>query len=341
MRCFNLLILLITSLFLPLQAGVKYKDGRWIDTAENPSLYCDEHYKIACEEFNCGKWKDAAKHFRIVTCNYANTEYGPDAAFFLGISEFHLGEYEDANRALNCYLKHRTDSKHFFEAIEYKFCIADIYANGHKRRLFCYNSLPKIVPGYAYAIEVYDEIIFAIPNHEMAAQALFSKACLLAWLGNYKESIDTYQVFLRRFPRHNKAPECYLNIINNYLWMVQTEYQNPDLLSFAQLTCSKFAKVFPRDENLPEAQRLVMDVKETYASGFYELGRYYERSGWDRAAAIYYRACAEQFPDTNIAACSREKLEYLGCLLPQKEEVKTEAILEDTSSCIPTDIEFD
>ncbi|MFA6914830.1 MAG: tetratricopeptide repeat protein [Parachlamydiales bacterium] len=341
MRYFTLLIIIISSCILPLDAGVKWKDGRWIDTAENPSLYSDEHYKIACEEFNCGKWKDAAKHFRIITCNYANSEYGPNAAFFLGICEFHLCEYEDANKALNCYLRHRTDSTHFFEAIEYKFCIADIYANGHKRRLFCYNTLPKLVPGYSYAIEVYDEIIFALPNHEMAAQALFSKATLLAWLGNYRESVDTYQVFLRRFPKHSLAPECYVNIINNYLWMAQTEYQNPDLLSFAQLTYIKFAKVFPRDENLPVAQALVMDVKETYASGFYELGRYYERSGWDRAAAIYYNACAEQFPDTNIAARSRDKLAYLGWLLPPAATAKVSAEIEDNSNCIPSDIEFD
>lgn len=341
MRYFTFFVFAISTLILPLNAGVKWKNDRWIDTVENPSMQCDGHYKTACDEFNCCKWEQAARHFRIITCNFANTEYGPDSAFFLGICEFNLGEYEDANKALNCYLRHRTSSEHFFEAIEYKFCIADKFANGEKRRLFCYNSLPKLASGYSYALEIYDEIIFALPNHEIAARALFSKATLLAWLGSYRESADTYQTLLRRFPKHSLAPECYVNIINNYLWMAQTEYQNPDILAFAQLTYTKFARSFPRDENLPLAESLVMDVKETYAGGFYQLGRYYERSGWRRAAAIYYHTCQEQFPDTQVAQCSREKLLCLGCFLPPTVAAPVKDVIEEAPSCIPTDIEFD
>lgn len=338
----RLFILAIVCFSTTLHSWVEWRNGGWAFTSENAKYDAEVHFNTACEAFNCGNWAEAAVHFRVITCNYADTDMGPIAAFYLGISEFNMCEYELANNALNCYLKYRKDSTHFFEAIQYKFAIADFYKDGGKRRLFSYAHFPKWGTGYTYAIEIYDQIIFAVPNNELAAKSLYHKADLLAYLGSFREAVDTYQIFLRRFSKHELVPQCYLNILHCYSKMAEIESQNADILAFAQLNLAKFAKLYPRDERLGEAQAMYQQIKEQFAYSYYELGCYYERSGWCRAAAIYYNTCQQRFPDTQVAGYSAERLQYVGHLLPpepaKKEEPKEEVSIDNS---IPKDIEFD
>lgn len=340
-RCLALFFF-IFLLSIPVEGGVRWKDGRWIDTIEDPKASLREHYQQAISAYACEDWQEAARHFRIITCNFADSACGPEAAFYLGVCEYNLEEYEDANNAFSCYLKYRKDAEHFFEAIEFKFCIAELFRSGVKRRIFSYNQLPKWASGYSQALSIYDEIVFAVPNHAFAAKSLYSKAKLFVFLSEYREAVDTYRLFLRRFPKHEMAANCYLGILSCYLDMAQIEYQNPDILAFAQLTLNKFETLYPRDEHLDEARAITMQIKEYYAYGFYELGRYYERSGWQRAAAIYYHTCQSQFPDTQVAACAGERFQCVGYLLPQV--LISEPVVEKLSVCdtgVPEDIEFD
>lgn len=341
MKLFRLFFLFIILTSTKADAWVTWKNGGWVFTNEDASFDAMTHFNLACEAYNKGNWSEASLHFRVITCNYANTEYGPDAAFYLGVSDYFMGEYEDANKAFDCYLKYRQDSAHFFEAVQFKYCIAEYFKDGGKRRLFSYCGLPKWSCGYSYAVEIYDQIVFAVPNNELAAKSLFAKADLLAWLQDFREAIDTYQIFLRRFPKHEMAPQCYLNILHAYAKLAEIEIQNADILAFAQLTMAKFAKLFPRDERLGDGEAIVQHIKELFAYGFYELGCYYERSGWCRAAAIYYNTCRERFPETQVAMYASERLQFVGHLLPAAPAEKVAAEPEPCSTDVPTDIEFE
>ncbi len=338
-RWFALVCMLFTS---QAHSWVQWKNGGWVLTSENPTYDAATHYNTASEAYRCGNWQEAALHYRVITCNFGNMDFAPDAAFYLGVCEFNMEEYEHANSAFNCYLKYRKDSAHFFEAVQYKFLIAEHFKEGGKRRLFSYCHLPKWSTGYSYAIEIYDQIVFAVPNNDLAALSLFAKADLLAWLGSYREAIDTYQIFLRRFPKHERAPQCYINILHAYSKMAEIENQNADILAFAQLTVAKFAKLYPRDERIADAEAVLQYIKEQFAFSYYDLGCYYERSGWQRAAAIYYNTCAERFPDTQMACYAKERLLVVGYLLPvAPEPAPAEQPAAKPDNDIPTDIEFD
>src|SRR5262249_23135108 len=158
-----------------------------------------------------------------------------------GVAYYNLAEYDLANEAFTSYLEGKSTPRLFEETIDFKYAIAEKFRQGARRHLFGTKRLPKWGPGQDYAIKIYDEIIAAVPSHEYAVQSLFSKA-LLHWNRNeYTNAVDCFQMIIRRFPKHEYAPESYLLINQVYLDQSQKEFQNPDILSFAEINLRRFS----------------------------------------------------------------------------------------------------
>ncbi len=302
------LAVLCTCGHIDLDAAIIYRDGKFMDANDVSTLPLEEHYNLGIAAFNIQDWKEASKQFRIVTLNFPQVAFASETYYYLGIAYYNLEELDFANEAFNCYLKSPGHPKYFQDAVEYKLAIADMFAGGAKKRLLGYKKLPKWMPATSMAIEIYDEIISILPCHELAAQALYAKGCYLYEKKDYRESADTFQILIRRFPKHELTPESYLAINRIYLKQCQSEFQNPDIITLAQINTRKFKQAFPREERVAQAEADVMAIKEIYARGLYEIGRFYERTKKPKASIIYYENAISQFPDTAIAQLCRDRL---------------------------------
>lgn len=260
---------------------------------------------------NVNNWKEAAKHFHVVSYNFPHTSYGQDAFYYLGIANYYLQEYEFANENFNQYLKCQSNPRFFQEAIEYKFYVAEQFRGGAKRHYFGTKQLPKWADGKSMALDIYDEVVAAMPSHEMAAQALFAKGCLLCKLREHRDSIDAFQMVIRRFPKHELSPESYILINKIYLVLSRKEYQNSDLLALAEINLRRFKSDFPREERIAESEADVLAIKEIYAKGLYETGQFYEKCQRPNASVLYYQKAMVDFPDTSIAQKCRNRLSRL------------------------------
>jgi outer membrane protein assembly factor BamD (BamD/ComL family) len=253
-------------------------------------------------------WNESLTQFTIVSSCFSSTPYAQEAMFYIGVSYFYLEEYDLANDAFSEYLKSQSNPRLFQEAVEYKYWIAECFKNGAKRRFFGTKKLPKWASGTSMALTIYDEVVAAVPCHDIAAQALVSKGYLLWTIREYRQSVDAFQMVIRRFPKHELAPECYLYISRVYLEQSRIEFQNPDILAFAQINLKKFQLDFPREDRLCEARENVQQIQEIYARGLYDTGRFYERTCKKRAALIYYHNAIHQFPDTCVAQLCQERI---------------------------------
>ena len=291
--------------------------GQLIDTTEVATLPVEEHYSLGISAYENEDWCEAAIQFAIVTACFPDTAYGHQAWFFQGVAYYYLAEYDYANEAFTQYLKAQSNPQYFEETVFYKFAIAESLADGARTRLLGTKRLPKWGSGRTLAIEIFDEIVAAVPCHDIAAQSLVSKGWLYWRMRNYRGAVEAFQQVIRRFPRHELAPECYVMISHVYLDWSADEYQNSDILIFATLNLEKFARDFPREERLCIVEEDIMGVKETYAKGLYEMGRYYERKYKPGASIIYYNNAIYQFPDTCIADLCRERML---CLMPNYQD---------------------
>ncbi|HEV8051766.1 MAG TPA: tetratricopeptide repeat protein [Parachlamydiaceae bacterium] len=309
-KFFSVLVICLATLAIDstLEAAYRVQGGRLVEACEAPTMSNQAHFEAGAVAYEACDWPEAAKHFNIVTINFPTSSYGQEAFYFLGVSLFFQQEYDHANSAFTDYLKVQANPRYFQSTVEFKFAIAEHLNSGCKRRLLGSKKLPKWACGLNLALEIYDEVIATVPCSDLAAEALISKACLQWRMQNYRPAVDSFQMVIRRFPKHEKTPDCYIYIGKIYLEQSRFEFQNSDILAFANINARKFERDFPRDERICEAQDDVKAIMEIYANGLYETGLFYERICKPRASMIYYHDAIRQFPDTCVADVCRARI---------------------------------
>lgn len=306
---FLFFLILLLSNEIPLNAAKR----KSFSCEEEAKTYLYVHFNQGAHFFNNEKWKEASNEFEKVIYFFPDSVEASEASYYLGMCYFEREELDFANAEFTAYIKSSLHPEYFEDALKYKYCIAQKLGSGCKRRPFKYRYFPKLMEGLTLALEIYDEIISTVPNHDLAVWSLFAKAELLQRMQEYRNSIDAYQLLIRRFPQHELAPESYFKIAQAYYQMSRCDSQNPDVLGLAELNYRKFSEDFPRDERLESAEIYTQTIKEVLAGGLCNVGQFYARTGHPEAAAIYYQSAIEQFPDTKVAklcACRINQLDY-------------------------------
>jgi outer membrane protein assembly factor BamD (BamD/ComL family) len=295
-----------------LYAPYLFKNGKFIDTTEMAELPIQDHFNKGIECLKNKDYHEAVHQFKIVTVSFPDAELAYEAYYYLGISYYHAGDMDLANQSLSSYLKTPNNLKHFEQTFRYKLAIGDAFKNGAKKHMFGSKKMPQWFPAKEEAVKVYDEIITSLPNHEITSKALFSKAELLDEEGNFRASREAYQTLIKKFPKTPLAAASYVKISESLLKQVHAEFQNPDLLSLAELNIKKLKTSFPRGEaQIQKAESLFSEMQEIYAQGLYETGSLYERKKEPKASLLYYDSAVSQFPNTKIADKCRERIKAL------------------------------
>jgi len=287
------------------------KSGKLINTDEVATLSVQEHYSAALEAFQKNDWTEVARQATIVIRNFPETPFYQEALYLLGAAMYNVGEYEISNKHLSSYLRKQAALQHFREAIDLKFRIAEQFKDGAKKHMMGWKALPKWVPAYDEALKIYDEVISALPNDDLAARALFGKSFLQLAEEEYASSIETCQTLIRRFPKHELAPEAYVQVAHIYLTESQEKYPDADYLDLAEINMKRFRADFPSDDRLLTVEKIFEEMQEVYANSFYEIGQFFERTKKPHAAVIYYAKIVKTFPNTHSAELSRSRLKTL------------------------------
>lgn len=289
-----------------------FKNGKIVNSDNVPTMTQEEHFYTGLNAMDNGNWQEAVKHLYIVTFNFPDTSFGQDSFYYLGLAYYNLQELDFSNDAFTEYLKRHKNPQHYEDAVAYKLDIAKQLRAGVKRRLLNGKYLPKWMPGDALASEICDQIVAAMPCHEMSAEALDMKAEYLWEQCSYRASIDTYQQLIRRFPKHELALQSYLAISKVYLDQGHSEVNNADILEFAQMNLTKFQLAYPNQNLLiAQVQEDFQAIQECYAHSLYETGLFYERVNHPGASAIYYRSAMSRFPETKVAWRCQQRLHFL------------------------------
>jgi len=318
-------------------AAYTIKNGKLIATHELATLSVQEHYGLAKDALEGGNWIELIRQSRIISKNFSGTAFAEDAHFYMGLAYFHLKELDLSNNHFSVYIKELSAPKFFEEAIRYKFLIAQEFERGAKRRFLGQEGMPKWMSGRRECIDIYDEVIAALPQHDLAVQSLYGKGSVLFAEEDFKAAIETFQILLRRFPKNSLAGDSYVAITQVYKAMSEKEYADPDFLDLAAINVKKFKMDFPGDPKIAEAEEVLNAMMEVYALDLYETAEFYERTKKPKASIIYYSKITAKYPGTRIAAKSQDKLNALLKVHGPKEEMptlpkKVESVIVDGSS---------
>ncbi len=167
-------IIFILSLLIPVLGFSDYtiSEGKLVAKEQVASEPVQEHYSAMIRAFENQEWDELAQEALIVIRNFSKTAFAKDATYFLGVAYFNQKDYEMANYQFTDYLIQQATPKYFEEAIQYKFEIAEKFRKGARKHLMGFKSMPKWAPAGSEAITIYDEVISALPHHDLAATPL-------------------------------------------------------------------------------------------------------------------------------------------------------------------------
>lgn len=318
------------------EAAYALKEGKLIHEEELATMSVQEHYGEALKAFHDKNWEELIRQSVIISTSFPSTPFAHEAQFFLGKGCFELRDLDLASRHLTKYLKKQEISNHFEETIALKLAIAEAFRSGARKHVMGLKALPKWAPTSEDALKIYDEVVSAVPGHELAAKAFLGKALLLMHKREFSEAVENFQILIRRFPRSELAAEAFMHIQKCYLQQAQEEFPNPDLLDLAKLNINKFTAEFPAHEKVPLAEDSLKEMKEFFAHQMLEEGHFFERTKKPHAALIYYLRILRDFPMTDVAKSLESKIAELrkkeGGTLPQTASNEKQIVLDTSSS---------
>ena len=338
MKRFVVLILLVLFPAYT-QAAYTIKDGKLISMHEIATLSVQEHYSLAKQALERKNWPEVIRQSQVIVKNFPGTAFAWDCQFYLGEAYFYLKELEFSNRSFSIYLK-QVAPKFFEQAIEYKFQIAQLFETGDRLPLLGINGMPKWMPATKEAIDIYDEVVMALPQHDLAVQALLGKGKLLFKEKEFKESIETFQTLIRRFPKHPLACDSYVAITRVYLTQSKEEYPDPDMLDLAEINAKKFKEEFPDHPKIAMIDQMLEEMKELFAGELYKTAQFYERTKKSGAAIIYYSKIVSKYPMTQISMKSQKRLESLLPKIEKSHEKEIEILRKESDLIVESSQEL-
>jgi outer membrane protein assembly factor BamD (BamD/ComL family) len=310
-KCFWIALVFLVSCIQPLQAAYLFKNGHFINAKDVATMAIEEHYQAGLDALKASKWEDAAAQFRIITVSFPEASLATEALYYFGVALYELSELDLANNEFGNYLKKNNSSEHLEDVYRYKLSIADKFAQGHRRHMFNSSSFPRIMSADDLALDIYNEVSIALPNHALAAQALLGKSALLFHEEDFSLAADTYQSTIRRFPGTSFALKAYEGISNCYMQEIQRQMQNLDVITMAEINCAQLKRDFPQAKENETIQSKLTEMKNVYAIALFETGQFYERKKQPKASALYYHLALTSFPESKVAPQSKERLKEL------------------------------
>jgi outer membrane protein assembly factor BamD len=231
----------------------------------------------AMNQFERGKYGDAARAFETVLSIARGTELAPDAQFYLAESYFNNREYLIAATE---YRRHYTNYPRAENRLQSEF----------KEALSYY----RITPRYnldqtngRQALELFDLFISRYPNSAFAADAmeyiddlrhrqarkLFGAADLYMRMRQYNAAAIYYGLILDRFPETRWAERGLVEQINAYIIFADNSVieRQPERYQQAIDAYQRYIQVFPRGENRSRAESYVDVARVSFARASRQL----------------------------------------------------------------------
>ncbi|MDE3055770.1 MAG: outer membrane protein assembly factor BamD [Verrucomicrobiota bacterium] len=283
--------------------------------AEGPSVL--EYTHVLQEALENHEWSRAVGYAKEISTSYGKSPFAAEIPYILGEAYFHLEEWDKANESLSDYLTKAASPKHFEDALNYRFQIAEKFREGAKKPLFGVSWLPRLLSGEEDALSIYEDLITSMPHEQIAAQALLGKAEIQARWEEYKPSLETLDLLIRRFPKHDLAAEAFLQKGHIYAAQLQ-ERNDPALLDLAEMNLKKFRLAFPREGRVEWVEKEFKEMRESFAGYLMETAAFFEKTKKIPASILYYSKIVSQYPETESSGIAKERLDRLQDKNPSK-----------------------
>ena len=194
------------------------------------------------------------------------------------------GKLQPAFEAFQQLIDGFRQSPRFADAIQQQYEIAEEAKGGKKQRTLI--MLPMKLGGEE-VIKMYKKVISNAPFGKFAPLSQFSIAEIHQDKGEKNEAVTAYQLVVDNYPASKEAAEAQFRIgaISNIAAHNTQDGQN---LVATRDALKTYMTTNPTGDRSGEAQSMLSQVDEAQAARSLQIGKFYEKQGKNKAAAIYY-----------------------------------------------------
>ncbi len=259
-----------------------------------------------------GNGSRASTIYDSIVKRYPFTQAAAEAAYARALIARGSGNLKNSFDAFQRFITDYRSSPRFSDAIEQQFEIAEEAKGGKKQRS---KILIPMKMGSEDVVEMYRTIINNAPFGKFAPLAQFSIGEVYQDRGDKDLAVTAYQAVVDNYPNSKQAGEAQFRIgsISNIAARRSEDRSN---LTATRDALTSYVATNPAGERAGEAEQLLSQINSAEATQSLEVGKFYERMGKPKAAAIYYNE-ALKYGTAEASAEARERLARLSQTNPE------------------------
>ena len=259
---------------------------------------------------------DAAKKYGAAAKRWPDTTLEENALFMSGEAYFFANRYSDADDQYGLVLKKYSNSRYTNIIVARQFAIGVYWVqcdHVHPHFSLTPNFTDKTRPTFdtfGYAVKEFDFVRINDPRNKLADEATMDVANAYFLRGDYDDADYYYKLVRTEYPKSIHQKDAHLLGIQAKLRRYQgTGYDDRPLKEAEDLTDQTLAQ-FGRELG-DERERLVTTKGEIHAQMAvrnWSVAQFYEKGAHYAAARVYYNEIVKEYPQTELAQQSRDRL---------------------------------
>lgn len=234
---------------------------------------------------------------------YPLTNTAAEAAYAKALLVRQNGKLKDAFGAFQKLVDSYRQSPRFSDAIQQQYEIAEEAKGGKKQRSLIILPM-KLGPNET--IDLYKKVIANAPFGRFAPLSQFAIAEIHQDQGEKAEAVAAYQTVVDNYPATKEAAEAQFRIgaISN---IASKKTEDSSNLNASRDALQTYITTNPSGERTSEAKTMLTQIDVDEARRSLEIGKFYEKVGKPKAAAIYYNE-ALKFGSSEVSEEARTRL---------------------------------
>jgi len=281
-------------------------EGKWRQTRAKDQL------DVAQAAFDKKAYSLALKAARRVVKVWPLSDYAPQAQYLIGRCYEEKGNDERAFKEYQKLLEKHPKVVGYEEILKRQYAIAAKYLGGKWFKLWGY--IP-FFPSMDKTAGMYEKIVKNGPYSDVAPQAQLKIGEAREKQKNFPMAVKAYELAADRYhDRPKVASDALYHAGMAYNKQAQTAEYDQSTAGQAIATFTDFMTLFPEDNRVPEAQKIITSLKSEQARGSFEIARFYEKKNKWAAAKTYYNDVVNLTlgdPNSSYGAEARKRIDAL------------------------------
>lgn len=277
--------------------------GKWTRTRAKDQL------EVAQKAFDQKDYGLALKAARRTVRIWPLSDYAPQGQYLVGRCYEMKGQDERAFKEYQKVLEKYPKIANYDEILNRQYQIANRYLAGQWFKLWGY--VP-FFPSMEKTSEMYEKVIRNGPYSDVAAQSQMS-------IGAAREKQSDFPLAVKAYERAADKYHDQKSIAADALYKAGLAYRkqakaaeyDQSVAGKAIATFTDFFTLYPNDPRIPDAQKIIQELRAEQSRGSVEIARFYEKKHHWQGALVYYNEAVSKDPNSRYAEEAKRRIEEI------------------------------